>query len=77
MIHIDRDRVDVPAPRMTARELLELAGKRRPESFAFYRKIKGSQPERIDLDARIDLSDGDRFITLPLDQTEGLTGVPT
>ena len=46
----------------------------RAEDFAIYRKIKGGQPERIALDEKVDLSRPgvERFLTLPLDQTEGL-----
>ena len=72
-IQIDKDYFKAPAPLMTGRELLELAGKKPAENFAIYRKIKGSQPERIGLDEKIDLSlpGVERFLTLPLDQTEG------
>ena len=73
-VQIDKDYFEAPAPRMTGRELLELAGKKPAEDFAIYRKIKGGQPERIGLDEKIDLSRPgvERFLTLPLDQTEGL-----
>ena len=72
-IQIDKDYFEAPTSQMTGRELLDLAGKKPAEDFAIYRKIKGSQPERIDLDEKIDLSRPgvERFLTLPLDQTEG------
>ena len=75
-IQIDKDYFEAPTPRMTGRELLELAGKKPAENFAIYRKIKGSQPERIGLDEKVDLSRPgvERFLTLPLDQTEGFGG---
>ena len=72
-IQIDKDSFEVPTPLMTGRELLELAGKKPPENFAIYLKVKGGEPERINLDEKIDLSPPgvERFLTLPLDQTEG------
>ena len=72
-VQIDKDYFEAPTSRMTGRELLELAGKKPAEHFAIYRKIKGGQPERIGLDEKIDLSRPgvERFLTLPLDQTEG------
>ena len=74
MVQIDKDYFKAPSPRMTGRELLQLADKKPAEDFAIYRKIKGSQPERIGLDEKVDLSRPgvERFLTLPLDQTEGL-----
>ena len=73
-VQIDKDYFEAPTALMTGRELLELAGKKPAENFAIYRKIKGAQPERIGLDEKIDLSRPgvERFLTLPLDQTEGL-----
>ena len=75
-VQIDKDFFEAPSSRMTGRELLELADKKPAEGFAIYLKIKGGQPERIDLDQKIDLSQPgvERFVTLPLDQTEGFDG---
>jgi hypothetical protein len=72
-VQIDRQIIDVPKPLVTGRELLVLAGKIPPESFAIYEKLKGGQPRRIGLDEIIDLRTPgvERFVTLPLDQTEG------
>ena len=72
-VQIDKDFIEAPSHRMMGRELLELAGKKPVENFAIYLKIKGGQPERIGLDEKIDLSRPgvERFLTLPLDQTEG------
>ncbi len=72
-VQIDKECFDAPATHMTGRELLDLAGKKPGENFAIYRKIKGDQPERIELDEKIDLSRSgmERCLTLPLDQTEG------
>ncbi len=75
-VQIDKDFFEAPSSRMTGRELLELADKKPAEGFAIYLKVKGGQPERIDLDQKIDLSQPgvERFVTLPLDQTEGFDG---
>ena len=72
-IQIDKDFFEPPVAHMTGCELLELAGKKPPENFAIYLKVKGGQPERIGLDEKIDLGRPgvERFLTLPLDQTEG------
>ena len=75
-IQVDKDFVEVPVSRLTGRELLEYAGKKPAENYAIYLKVKGGQPKRIDLDEKIDLSQPgvERFVTLPLDQTEGFDG---
>jgi hypothetical protein len=71
-IRIDRDDFEVPGPTITGRELLVLAGKTPIERYAVYSKVKGTT-ERIDLDQVVDLTRPglERFVTLPLDQTEG------
>ena len=75
-IQIDKDFFEAPVSRMSGRELLELADKKPAERYAIYLKVKGGQPDRIDLDQKIDLSRPgvERFVTLPLDQTEGFGG---
>ena len=75
-VQIDKDFFEAPVPRMSGRELLELAGKKPADHYAIYLKVKGGQPERINLDEKIDLSKSgvERFVTLPLDQTEGFSG---
>ena len=72
-IQIDKAFFDVHNATPTGRELLTLAGKVPPEHFAIYLKTKGSQPQRIGLDEKVDLREPgvERFVTLPLDQTEG------
>ena len=74
-VQIDKDFFEAPVPRMTGRELLELADKKPAERYAIYLKVKGGQPDRIDLDEKIDLRRPgvERFVTLPLDQTEGFS----
>lgn len=75
-VRIDKDIFDVDTPTPTARDLLFLAGKRPVEGFALYLKPKSGAPVRLELGQTIDLREPgvDRFVTLPLDQTEGLGG---
>ena len=75
-VQIDKDFFDTLVPRLSGRELLELAYKKPANNYAIYLKVKGGQPKRIDLDEKIDLSKPgvERFVTLPLDQTDGLSG---
>jgi hypothetical protein len=72
-IQIDKPFYEIQNPTPTGRELLQLAGKVPPEQFAIYLKGKGSQPQRIELNEKVDLREPgvERFVTLPLDQTEG------
>ena len=72
-VQVDKDFVEIPVSHPTGRELLEFAGKKPAEHYAIYLKVKGGQPKRIDLDEKIDLAPPgvERFVTLPLDQTEG------
>ena len=72
-VQIDKGFFEAPVSRMTGRELLELADKKPAERYAIYLKVKGAQPDRIDLGEKIDLARPgvERFVTLPLDQTEG------
>lgn len=72
-IQIDKLIFEVLNPTPTGRELLTIAGKVPPEQFAIYLKTKEGQPQRIGLDDKVDLREPgvERFVTLPLDQTEG------
>ena len=72
-IRIDKQRYVLDVPEMTGRELLTLAGKEPPEQYAIYQKLRGGKTEKIDLDetASFRKPGVERFMTLPLDQTEG------
>lgn len=72
-IRIDRAHYEVSEPTISGRELLVLAGKTPVERFAIYLKRTGGSTERIALDQYVDLRGPgvERFVTLPLDQTEG------
>ena len=74
IIRIDKQRYELTKPTITGRELLNLAGKQPVERFASYQKRKGGGTERVALDQSVDVrAPGvERFVTLPLDQTEGI-----
>ena len=73
-VQIDKEYFHAPKSLTIGFELLRLAGKLPPDDYAIYLKVEGGQPERIGLDEAVDLSRPgvERFVTLPLDQTEGL-----
>ena len=72
-IRIDRQKYVVLVPCMTGRELLELAGKTPPERWMISQKLHGGEVKKIELDEKVDFRTPgiERFMTLPLDQTEG------
>ena len=72
-IQIDKDIYPIDHPLPTGRELLDIAKKRPVEQFAIYLKVTDGPPQRIALDQKVDLRQPgvERFVTLPLDQTEG------
>lgn len=71
-IIIDKESYVLTTHLITGRQLLELAKKVPTERFAIYLK-EGRERIRIQLDETVDISDRkvERFVTLPLDQTEG------
>ena len=72
-IRIDNTKYVVEVPTMTGRDLLILAGKQPPEHFMLNLKLRGGQVVTIGLDDEVDLTapGTERFMTLPIDQTEG------
>lgn len=72
-IRIDKTKYVVEVPEMTGRQLLELAGKTPAEKFEIRQKLKGGKAELIGYDETADFRKPgvERFMTLPLDQTEG------
>lgn len=72
-IRIDKSYYVVPAPSLTGRKLLTLAGKTPVDQWMLHQKLKGGKTERIGLDDVVDFTAPgiERFQTLPLDQTEG------
>ena len=73
VIRIDKVKHTVHVPHMTGRQLLELAGKMPPEKYSISQKLHGGQVKTIGLDEVADFTcpGVERFMTLPLDQTEG------
>ena len=72
-IRIDKERYEVDKQVITGRELLVLAGKTPPERYRLDMKFPGGRTEKIELDQTVDLASHgvERFVTLPLDATEG------
>lgn len=72
-IRIDKHKHEVEVPAMTGRELLTLAGKIPVTNYMISQKFRGGQAKRIGLDEKADFTTPgvERFMTLPLDQTEG------
>lgn len=72
-IRIDRERFVVEVPEMTGRQILELAGRKPAGQWLLSQKLHGGQVITIGLDQKVDFrAPGvERFMTLPVDQTEG------
>ncbi len=72
-IRIDKKKYEVAATSLTGKELLELAGKVPVERYMIFQKFCGGQTKQIELNAKADFTTPgvERFMTLPLDQTEG------
>lgn len=73
LIRIDKTKYEVNVHEMTGRELLDLAGKKPAENFLLTQKLRGGATKKIELDEKVDFTTPgiERFMTLPLDQTEG------
>lgn len=72
-IRIDKQQYTVEVSSMTGRELLALAGKTPVNNYMISQKMRGGEARKIGLDERVDFTTPglERFMTLPLDQTEG------
>ncbi len=72
-IRIDKERYIVEKQIITGREILVLAEKTPPEGYRLDMKFPGGRTEKIELDQTVDLANRgvERFVTLPLDTTEG------
>jgi hypothetical protein len=73
LIRIDKTKYEVNVHEMTGRQLLDLAGKKPPENFLLTQKFRGGATKKIELNETVDFTTPgiERFMTLPLDQTEG------
>lgn len=71
-IRIDRERFVVDEPCLTGAEILALVDKT-PCEFLLSQKFRGGQVKKIDADEKVDFTRPgvERFMTLPLDPTEG------
>ena len=69
-IRIDAAYHHVRRSALTCREILLKAGKK-PEECALYEWRQRDQPRRIGDSEAIAITDGMRFVTLPLEQTDG------
>lgn len=72
-IRIDKQKYVVEVPAMTGRELLNLAGKTPATNFMISQKMRGGEARKIGYDEKADFTAPgvERFMTLPLDQTDG------
>lgn len=72
-IRIDKEKYVVDTSEVTKKQLLELAGKVPIDRYAIYQQFKGGQTIKIEETMIVDLcSPGvERFMTIPLDSTEG------
>lgn len=72
-IRIDKQYYVVEKPSMIGRDILILADKKPPERFMLSQKLRGGEKKKIGLDEKVDFATPgiERFLTLPLDQTEG------
>jgi hypothetical protein len=72
-IRIEKEHYTVEVPSMTGRQLLELAKKTPPNGYQIRQKLRGGEVRKIGLDeeTRFDAPGVERYVTLPLDQTEG------
>lgn len=72
-IHIDKQQHVVNVSAMTGRELLNLAGKVPATNYMISQKFRTGEAKKIGLDEKADFTTPgvERFMTLPLDQTDG------
>lgn len=73
IIMIDRNTYKVEQECMTGKEILTLAGKTPVERFQLNVRYKGGKVSKVGYDQTICFSEPgiEKFMTLPLDQTEG------
>ena len=72
-IRIDKQKYVVRVPAMTGRDLLNLAGKTPATNFMISQKFRGGEARKIGYDEKADFTQPgvERFMTMPLDQTDG------
>lgn len=72
-IRVDKETYTVSVSQMTGQQILELAGKSPVTQFRLDMKLHGGATNKIELTTIVDFTTPgiERFMTLPLDQTEG------
>ncbi len=72
-IRIDKKHYVVEVSAMTGRDLLNLAGKTPATNFMISQKFQGGEARKLGYDEKADFTQPglERFMTLPLDQTDG------
>jgi hypothetical protein len=72
-IRVDKTVIVVDGPTITGKEILTKAGRVPPEKYQLDEKLSGGSVKRIALGDVVDLTSPgiERFLTIPLDQTEG------
>lgn len=72
-IKVDRQKYVVNEECLTGKEILRLAGKTPPEQFQLRQKIRGGEVIKIGQEDKVDFTKPgiEKFMTIPLDQTEG------
>jgi len=73
IIRIDQQKYTVTKECMKGRDILVLAGKNPPERFQLNMRLKGGQVVKVGYDKTVCFTEPgvERFMTIPLDQTEG------
>lgn len=73
IILVDRQKYTVKQECMTGREILILAGKTPPERFQLNQRFKGGKVIKVGYDQKVCFTEPgiEKFMTIPLDQTEG------
>jgi len=73
IIMVDRQKYTVKHECMTGCEILILAGKTPPERFQLNQRFKGGKVVKVGYDQKVCFTEPgiEKFMTIPLDQTEG------
>jgi hypothetical protein len=72
-IRIDREKFTVNVECMIGREILQLAGKAPIEKYQLNQRLRGGEVKKVGYDEKVCFTTPgiERFMTLPLDSTEG------
>lgn len=73
IIMVDQNKYKTEKECMTGRAILVLAGKNPPERFQLNQRMHDKKVKRIALDQKVCFTEPgiEKFLTMPLDQTEG------